>query len=118
MVFSMHPFSVFRVKYTLSKDNVFKLNIKHEFVQLDRLNIKLNVEEAFKILRCIPSFVGNKMHFPIPKCWELSFHSHSQSQKLGIKFFIPIPNPKSWELDSQCQKLGLGLAISHSQSQI
>ena len=38
------------------------------------------------------------MQFPIPKCWELFFHSHSQSQKLEVLFFIPISNPKIWEL--------------------
>ena len=81
----MHPFSVVVVKFTLNKDNLFKLNTKHEFVQLDRLNIMLNVEDAISI----------------PNFWELGFHYHSQSQKLGIKFFIPIPNPKSWDIDFQ-----------------
>ena len=55
-----------------------------------------------------------KMPFPIiiPKCLDLSFHFCSQSQKVwislaishshspnaGNRVFIPIPNPKSWEL--------------------
>ena len=43
----MHPFSVLGVKFTLNTDNLFKLNNKHEFAQLGRLNIVLNIEEAF-----------------------------------------------------------------------
>ena len=35
--------------------------------------------------------------FLIPKVGNLNFHSHSQSQNLGIIFFIPTPNPKNWE---------------------
>ena len=46
-VVSMHPFSELRGKFTLNKDNLFKLHNKHEFAQLGRLNIVLNLEEAF-----------------------------------------------------------------------
>ena len=44
----MHPFSILGVKFTLNKDNLFKLNTKHEFAQLDRLNIVLNMKEEFQ----------------------------------------------------------------------
>ena len=47
-VVSMHPFSILGVKFTLNKDNLFKLNTKHEFAQLDRLNIVLNMKEEFQ----------------------------------------------------------------------
>ena len=43
-VVSMHPFSVLGVKFTLNKDKLFKLNNKHEFEQLGRFNIVLNME--------------------------------------------------------------------------
>ena len=43
----MHPFSEDWVKFTLNKDNLFMLQNKHEFAQLGRLNIVLNLEEAF-----------------------------------------------------------------------
>ena len=43
----MQPFSEVWVKFTLNKDNLFKLHNKHEFAQLGRLNIVLNLEEAF-----------------------------------------------------------------------
>ena len=46
-VFSIHSFSVLGVKFTLNKDNLFKLNNRHEFAQLGRLNIVLKMEEAF-----------------------------------------------------------------------
>ena len=46
-IVSMHPLSVLGVKFTLNKDNLFKLNNKHKFAQLGRLNIVLMVEEAF-----------------------------------------------------------------------
>ena len=44
----MHPFSELVVRFTLKKDNLFKLKTKHEIAQLDTLNIVLNVEEAFQ----------------------------------------------------------------------
>ena len=43
----MLPFSVLGVKFTLNKESLFKLNSKPESAQLGRLNIVLNVEEAF-----------------------------------------------------------------------
>ena len=43
----MHPFSEVCVKFTLNKDNIFKLYNKHEFAQLGMLNIVLNLELAF-----------------------------------------------------------------------
>ena len=36
----------------------------------------------FSLVNFLPSWVGNNV-----------FHYHSQSQKLGIGFFFPIPNP-------------------------
>ena len=43
----MLPFSKVWLKLTLNKDNLFKLHNKHEFAQLGRLNIVLDLEEAF-----------------------------------------------------------------------
>ena len=40
----MHPFSG---KISVKKENLLKLNNKHELAQLGRLNIVLNVEKAF-----------------------------------------------------------------------
>ena len=87
----------------LKKDNLFKFNTKHEFVQLDRLNIVLNVKAAFQNSQLYSQFflerdAGNHVFIPIlnSKSFELDysfpflinkfgnqiFHSHYQSQKL------------------------------------
>ena len=46
-VVSMNHFLALWVKFTLNKDNLFKLNNKHKFAQLGRLNTLITVEEAF-----------------------------------------------------------------------
>ena len=75
----MHPFSELAVKFNLNKGNVIKLNSKHKYVELDRLNMVLNLEEALRIPNYISNFLEKKRPFPIPNFWELSF--------------IPIPIP-------------------------
>ena len=80
-VVSMHPFSILGVKFTLNKDNLFKLNTKHEFAQLDRLNIVLNMKEEFQ---------DSVLHSQLFGKWDAISHS----QMLGIKSSFPFPIPK------------------------
>ena len=57
------PLSVLGIIFTLNKDNLFKLNTKHEFAQLDSLNIVLNMEEIFQ---------NSQLHFNL--FWGVKFH--------------------------------------------
>ena len=104
----MHCFYVIGVKFTLNRDNLFKLNTKHEFVQLGGLHMVPNLGRHFIIPSCITIFWGKwydifhsqmmaikfSFLFPIPKVENLFSHSHSQSPLLGIRCFMLIPNPK------------------------
>ena len=88
-----------------------KPDTKHEFLQLDRLTIVLNVEEAFQNsklhsqlfwdMRCHFHFQNPGIYFLfpflIPKAGNYIFHFLSHSQMMEYRFVIPIPNPKTWE---------------------
>ena len=66
-VVSMHPFSILLVKFTLNKDNLFKLFMKHKLPQLDRLNIVLNMKEVYQNSTLYSQlFWEMRCHFPFP----------------------------------------------------
>ena len=62
---------------------------------------------------------NNNVAFPFPKVGNGIFHSHSRSRKLGIIFFVPVP--ESWEsyfsFPFSFPKFGNGLSNSCSRSQ-